>query len=133
MDNQSTMSVSGCISHALCLYLYLQHADAWRTSPLCQLAGVLAMLSSEVSVFMLTAITMERTMAIIFPLKMGKFRMKYARLVALLGWGICLFLTLIPTTRIEYFGNAFFGRTGEVCYSCIACTTRLEARKKTFT
>ena len=40
---------------------YIVHADAWRNSSLCQLCGVIATVSSEVSVYMLTTITLERS------------------------------------------------------------------------
>ena len=50
---------------------YIIHADNWRASGLCQLAGILSMLSSEVSVFMLTAITVDRAITILFPLKVN--------------------------------------------------------------
>ncbi|CAD5116857.1 DgyrCDS5699 [Dimorphilus gyrociliatus] len=92
---------------------YIVHADSWRESALCQFAGILAMLSSEVSVFMLTAITVDRVIAINFPLK-GGIRMKNAKIVVLFGWLVCFLLTIIPATKISYFGESFFGRTG-VC------------------
>jgi hypothetical protein len=91
---------------------YILYADAWRSSALCQLAGVLAMISSEVSVFMLAIITLDRTMAIMYPLKMGNFRLKHARIVSGITWLLGLFLSVLPTLGIPYFGTAFFGRTG---------------------
>ena len=95
---------------------YIQHADEWRSSRLCQLAGLLAMLSSEVSVFMLTSITLDRAVTIIFPLKFGHIRMKHARFVALGGWLTCLLLSIIPISEISYFGESFFGRSGELIF-----------------
>ena len=92
--------------------VYIVYADSWRSSWLCQFAGILAMLSSEVSVFMLTAITADRWMNIMFPLKMGNYRMKHAKIVVLTGWLVCFFLTILPATGIPYFGDSFFGRTG---------------------
>lgn len=92
---------------------YIVHADSWRNSALCQFAGILAMLSSEVSVYMLTAITVDRVIAINFPLK-GGIRMKNAKIVVIFGWLACFVLTIIPATKISYFGDSFFGRSG-VC------------------
>ncbi len=91
---------------------YIIYADSWRASSLCQLAGVLAMLSSEVSVFMLTVITLDRVITIMFPLKTELFRLKKAAVVAGCGWVVCLVLTLLPISKTAYFGDAFFGRTG---------------------
>jgi hypothetical protein len=93
--------------------VYIVYADTWRSSWLCQCAGILAMLSSETSVFMLTAITADRWMNIMFPLKMGNYRIKHARIIVLVGWIVCFFLSILPATGIPYFGNAFFGRTGK--------------------
>lgn len=92
--------------------VYIVHVDSWRTSRLCQFAGVLAMLSSEVSVFMLTTITMDRVMAIVFPLKMRWVRLFHAFLVASGCWLVAIFMSILPTTRISYFGDAYFGTTG---------------------
>ncbi|KAK2157989.1 hypothetical protein LSH36_179g02007 [Paralvinella palmiformis] len=93
---------------------YIVYAERWRSSVLCRVAGVTAMLSSETSVFMLTAITVDRFVKIVFPLKMGNIRMKHARLTALIGWCGCLALSVLPALGIPYFGDSFFGRTG-VC------------------
>lgn len=93
---------------------YILNADAWRSSFLCQLAGVLAMLSSEVSVFILTIMTLDRALAIIYPLKMVNFRLRHARIIVAAVWLIGLFLSILPTFGIPYFGVAFFGRTGEL-------------------
>lgn len=48
---------------------YIVYADRWRASGLCQFVGIMSMLSSEASVFMLCAITGDRLFTIMFPLK----------------------------------------------------------------
>jgi len=70
------------------------------------------MISSEMSVYMLTVITIDRAMAILFPLKFGQLEMKKARMTSLVGWILCLVISLLPVVRIRYFGTAFFGGTG---------------------
>ena len=94
---------------------YIIYADKWRSSTLCQIAGILAMLSSEVSVFMLTVITADRLYVIIFPLK-TKVRLSQARYLVMTGWGVCFFLSILPALGIPYFGDAFFGRSGGLTY-----------------
>ncbi|KAI0232930.1 hypothetical protein LSAT2_016795 [Lamellibrachia satsuma] len=94
--------------------VYIVHADSWRSSNLCQAAGFLAMLSSEVSVFMLTVMTIERLLTIMYPLQFGHMRLKHARLVTAAGWFVCVVLSAVPMLRLSYFGDAFFGSTG-VC------------------
>ena len=92
---------------------YIVYADKWRSSALCQIAGILAMTSSELSVFMLTVITGDRIFAILFPLKKGNFRLVHARYIVLGGWIVCIFLSILPALGIPYFGKAFFGKTGK--------------------
>ena len=91
---------------------YIIYADKWRSSALCQFAGLLAMLSSETSVYMLTVVTADRLFAILFPFKIGSFRMTHARGLVIGGWSVCFFLSILPALRIVYFGDAFFGRSG---------------------
>ena len=91
---------------------YIMYADQWRASVGCQSAGILAMVSSEVSVFMLTAITADRMVSFLMPLQAGKFRLKHARYIAGVVWAGCVILSILPAMKIPYFGDAFFGRTG---------------------
>ena len=51
--------------------VYIVYAESWRSSGLCKLAGIIAMLSSELSVFMLTVITADRVLSIMFPFKVS--------------------------------------------------------------
>ena len=64
------------------------------------------------SVFMLTVITIERLLTIMYPLQFGHMRLKHARLVTAAGWFVCIVLSVVPTLRLPYFGDAFFGSTG---------------------
>ena len=65
---------------------YIIHSVTWTTSALCQAAGVLATLSSEASVFMLTAITADRVTTLLFPFhsdflfRSQLFRFNFSRL-----------------------------------------------------
>ena len=61
---------------------------------------------------MLTVMTMERLMTIMYPLKFGHMRLKHARLVTSAGWFVSIVLSAVPTFRLPYFGDAFFGSTG---------------------
>ncbi|KAK2192054.1 hypothetical protein NP493_40g08029 [Ridgeia piscesae] len=103
--------------------VYIVHADSWRASGLCQLAGFLAMLSSEVSVFMLTVMTVERLLTIIYPLQFGHMRMRHARIITGVGWAVCIVLSAVPTLKVPYFGDAFFGSTG-VCLPFMVSSQR---------
>ena len=72
---------------------YIVYADQWRGSRLCQFAGILSMLSSEVSIFMLCAITGDRLFSIMFPLKV-RYRAPFT-------------VPLTKCSKESYFTNVF--------------------------
>ena len=72
---------------------------------------------------MLTAITMDRVLTILFPLNLVHIRMKHAKIITAIGWSVCTFLTLLPVFGIPYFGDAFFGRTGNKTIAFCNVTT----------
>ena len=95
---------------------YIENADQWKTGFLCNLAGVLANVSSEVSVFMLIMITLDRFIAIVFPFSSFKMTKKRAVIGVTISWGIGILLAVIPILPISYFGGKFYSRSG-VCLS----------------
>ncbi len=52
--------------------VFKKFAIKWQTSPGCQIAGFLGVLSSELSVFTLTVITLERFYAITHAMHLNK-------------------------------------------------------------
>ncbi|PSN54121.1 G-protein coupled receptor [Blattella germanica] len=93
--------------------VYFIHDSAWRSSDLCHLAGFISTFSSELSVFTLTVITLDRFLVIIFPFKVRRLEMPKTRLLMALGWLGAGILSGLPLLRIDYFRN-FYGRSG-VC------------------
>ena len=51
---------------------YFKHDFDWRSGTTCAFTGVLSMVSSEVSVLMLTLITTDRLICIVFPFKVRR-------------------------------------------------------------
>ncbi|KAK3589234.1 hypothetical protein CHS0354_020095 [Potamilus streckersoni] len=92
---------------------YIVYDKLWRESDLCKFAGFISTFSSELSVFTLTIITLDRLIVIIFPLKLRRIGIKEAVIAMLLLWIVAFILSLIPLVGIEYFHN-FYGRSG-VC------------------
>ena len=92
---------------------YIIYDLVWRHSSLCKFAGFLSTFSSELSVFTLTLITIDRLVAIIFPLCVKRLRMREARVAMLFLWTVALALSAAPLLPVEYFDN-FYGRSG-VC------------------
>ncbi|XP_063241566.1 G-protein coupled receptor GRL101-like [Bacillus rossius redtenbacheri] len=93
--------------------VYFIHDSSWRSSELCQLAGFISTFSSELSVFTLTVITLDRFLVIIFPFRVQRLEMAKTRLLMAGGWLVAALLSGLPLLGIEYFRN-FYGRSG-VC------------------
>ncbi|XP_030839825.1 uncharacterized protein LOC762725 isoform X3 [Strongylocentrotus purpuratus] len=94
--------------------VYVFHAEGWKASGMCKLAGILANLSSEVSVLILTIITLDRFLCITFPFSQKHLERKSVRITAAVIWSACLIYSVIPALPIPYFGERFYGRSG-VC------------------
>ncbi|XP_037784587.1 G-protein coupled receptor GRL101-like [Penaeus monodon] len=93
--------------------VYFIYDALWRTSSLCQLAGFLSTFSSELSVFTLTVITLERFVVIIFPFRVSRLNMNWTRIIMGVVWASVGVLAALPLSNIHYFRN-FYGRSG-VC------------------
>ncbi|XP_068964358.1 relaxin receptor 1-like [Petaurus breviceps papuanus] len=93
---------------------YNKHAQAWMASSQCQAVGCLAMLSSEVSVLLLTYMTLEKYVGIVFPFshyRAGR-RQTLATLVAI--WLVGFTIAVVPFWSRGPFGN-YYGSNG-VCF-----------------
>lgn len=92
---------------------YIIFDRSWRKSELCKFAGFISTFSSELSVFTLTVITLDRLICIIFPLKLKRLGIKQASVVMPCIWIVVIVLSGIPLFGLDYFDN-FYGRSG-VC------------------
>lgn len=92
---------------------YIIFDRSWRKSELCKFAGFISTFSSELSVFTLTVITLDRLICIIFPLKLKRLGIKQASIVMPCIWIVVILLSGIPLFGLDYFDN-FYGRSG-VC------------------
>lgn len=93
---------------------YNRHAQAWMDSIQCQVIGSLAMLSTEVSVLLLTYLTLEKYICIVYPFQY--LTPGWRRTVSiLLGiWVFGFIVAFLPLTCKEPFRN-FYGTNG-VCF-----------------
>ena len=73
-------------------------SDEWRNGPLCKLAGVLSVLSSEASVFFITLISIDRFLAIKYPRGKQRLTMRSAIITLICLWSLALLLSIIPTS-----------------------------------
>lgn len=83
---------------------YYNHAIDWQTGPGCKTAGFFTVFASELSVFTLTAITLERWYAITFAMRLDKkIHLWHAFVIMLVGWLICFLLALLPLIGISSY------------------------------
>ncbi|XP_058133527.1 relaxin receptor 1 isoform X2 [Dasypus novemcinctus] len=93
---------------------YNKHAQLWMESTHCQFLGSLAILSTEVSVLLLTFLTLEKYICIVYPfrcLRPGKCR---TITVLILIWIFGFIVAFIPFSNKEFFKN-YYGTNG-VCF-----------------
>ncbi|XP_075225702.1 G-protein coupled receptor GRL101-like [Lycorma delicatula] len=93
--------------------VYFIHDSNWRSSQLCAFAGFISTFSSELSVFTLTVITLDRFLGIIFPFRVRRLKMARTRQLMAFGWLLSGTLSALPLSHFQYFHN-FYGRSG-VC------------------
>ncbi|XP_074540994.1 thyrotropin receptor [Halichoeres trimaculatus] len=83
---------------------YFNHAIDWQTGPGCGLAGFFTVFASELSVYTLTVITLERWYAITFAMRLDrKLRLHHAAAVMLGGWIFCLLLAVLPLVGVSTY------------------------------
>ncbi|KAL3215990.1 hypothetical protein MRX96_033340 [Rhipicephalus microplus] len=74
----------------------------WQMSPGCQTAGFLGVLSSELSVYTLSVITMERNYAITHAMHLNKrLSLKHAGYIMGCGWAFALVMALLPLLGVS--------------------------------
>ncbi|XP_028838896.1 relaxin receptor 1 isoform X2 [Denticeps clupeoides] len=93
---------------------YNRHAHIWMESLSCQLIGSLAMLSTEVSVLMLTYMTLEKYLCIVFPFNHYHVGRKTTLCYLTSIWALGFIIAVIPFWDRQTFGN-YYGRNG-VCF-----------------
>ena len=98
---------------------YFKHDINWRSGTTCALTGVLSMVSSEVSVLLLTLITTDRLICIVFPFQMRRMNRTVAYIIVVVIWIFGTLLSVIPTFGLDYFYDdkrnvGFYGKSA-VC------------------
>ena len=98
---------------------YFLHDFKWRSGVPCAVTGVLSMVSSEVSVLILTVLTTDRLICVVFPFKVRRMNRLLACAVVGAVWVFGAMLAVIPILGLEYFydkrrGVGFYGKSA-VC------------------
>ncbi|XP_074518950.1 follicle-stimulating hormone receptor [Halichoeres trimaculatus] len=85
---------------------YYNHAIDWQTGLGCSAAGFITVFASELSVFTLTAITLERWYTITHALRLDrKLRLRHACVVMTVGWIFSLLSALLPTVGVSSYSK----------------------------
>ncbi|XP_019501765.1 PREDICTED: thyrotropin receptor [Hipposideros armiger] len=85
---------------------YYNHAIDWQTGPGCNTAGFFTVFASELSVYTLTVITLERWYAITFAMRLDrKIRLRHAYAIMVGGWVCCFLLALLPLLGISSYAK----------------------------
>ncbi|KAL4649226.1 relaxin receptor 1-like [Arapaima gigas] len=93
---------------------YNRNAQLWMESLQCQLIGSLAMLSTEVSIMLLTYMTLEKYICIVFPFHNYRGGRKQTLSTLVCIWVLGFMIAVIPFWDKQTFGN-YYGRNG-VCF-----------------
>lgn len=93
---------------------YYLHSKTWRSGLLCSTAGFLSMLSSEVSVFLVMIISLDRLFCVVFPFRQSlHLTPKKSLIVIVATWIFSFLLSLVPLLVPSYVGH-FYGQSS-VC------------------
>ncbi|KAJ7987767.1 hypothetical protein DPEC_G00329920 [Dallia pectoralis] len=85
---------------------YYNHAISWQTGVGCEIAGFFTVFASELSVFTLTAITLERCHTITHALRLDrKLRLRHASVVMVTGWAFSFVAALLPILGVSSYSK----------------------------
>ncbi|GIY15682.1 relaxin receptor 1 [Caerostris darwini] len=93
---------------------YIRHDVSWRHSWQCTFAGMLSTLSSEASIFIMTIITTDRYLSIVYPLMLRRRNMIFAGTCIAASWTSAAIIAVVPSFNLGYFGDEYYGNNG-VC------------------
>lgn len=88
---------------------YFNYAIDWQHGLGCKIAGFITVFSSELSIYTLTVITMERYFPIAYPLQLDKrLKLGLAIKVMLIGWIYSILMALMP---LPFIGISSYSKT----------------------
>uniref|UniRef100_A0A8C4T6N4 Luteinizing hormone/choriogonadotropin receptor n=1 Tax=Erpetoichthys calabaricus TaxID=27687 RepID=A0A8C4T6N4_ERPCA len=85
---------------------YYNHAIKWQTGAGCGIAGFLSVFASELSIYTLTIITLERWHTITYAMQLErKLRPRHAVLIMAGGWAFSLIMAYLPILGISSYAK----------------------------
>ena len=89
---------------AATLGVFCQYGVHWQLSPGCSAAGFLAVFSSELSIYTLSVITLERFYAIKHALHLQKrLKLQHALVIMCFGWVFALLVAMLPLVGVNSY------------------------------
>ena len=83
---------------------YYNHVRAWEYGAGCKIAGFIAVFSTELSVYTLTVITIERFFAIVYAMQVNtRLSLRKAVKVMIVGWFVAFFLAFLPLVGVNSY------------------------------
>uniref|UniRef100_A0A3B3VLK5 Thyrotropin receptor-like n=1 Tax=Poecilia latipinna TaxID=48699 RepID=A0A3B3VLK5_9TELE len=83
---------------------YYHYAISWQTGIGCQMAGILSLFASELSVYTLTAISFQRWHAIFNAMRPDRqMRLRHAAVLMLIGWLLCGTIAFLPVLGVNTY------------------------------
>uniref|UniRef100_A0A3Q3F368 Luteinizing hormone/choriogonadotropin receptor n=1 Tax=Labrus bergylta TaxID=56723 RepID=A0A3Q3F368_9LABR len=85
---------------------YYNHATDWQTGPGCGVAGFLTVFASELSVYTLTVISLERRHTIANAMHVNKrLRLSHVAVIMAAGWSLSLLVALLPLVGVSSYSK----------------------------
>ncbi|XP_013870538.1 thyrotropin receptor [Austrofundulus limnaeus] len=83
---------------------YYHYAISWQTGSGCNLAGILSVFASELSVYTLTLISFQRWHAIFNAMRPDRqMRLRHTAVLMLIGWLLCVTIALLPVLGVNSY------------------------------
>ncbi|XP_029105849.1 lutropin-choriogonadotropic hormone receptor-like [Scleropages formosus] len=85
---------------------YYNYGIDWQTGPGCTTAGFITVFASELSIYTLTAVTVERWHSITFALQVERhLRLWHARAIMAVGWLFALLAAMLPVVGVSSYSK----------------------------
>ncbi|XP_059214525.1 thyrotropin receptor-like [Centropristis striata] len=83
---------------------YYHYAVAWQTGGGCRLAGTLSVFASELSVYTVTLISLQRWHAIYYAMRPDrKMRLRHVAVLMFVGWLLCMVFAMLPVVGVSSY------------------------------
>lgn len=93
---------------------YFEHDEKWRSSIGCTIAGVISLISSQVSLFMITVITTERCWSIVYSNKIFvSFGRNLSKTIVIFAWLFGGAIAILPAVVPRYFNSNYMPFYGQ--------------------